>query len=178
MHVFRSAAVLEMGAEAFGAGGATTGAAGADAAALAYDCFDLDSASRAGGGLGTRGGGRVGDRGGLGGGDWGLVSETTGCTAAGSVGAGRDVGGPAGVPDGVLRKKRKSLLATSCKRVRDSLSRARRSSWSFCKRVTRRDLRPLPPPSPANFCALPLPSSYPCDSPSPRAHFFFFFSER
>ena len=82
----------------------------------------------------------MGDRGGLGGGDWGLVSESAGCTAADSVGAGRDVGGPAGVPEGVLRKKRKSLLATSRRRDKDSLSRARRSSWSFCKRATRRDL--------------------------------------
>ena len=82
----------------------------------------------------------MGDRGGLGGGDCGLVIGSAGCTAAGTVGAGRDLGALEGVPAGVFRKKRKRRFAKSLRRDMDSLSRARRSSWSLSRRATKRDL--------------------------------------
>ena len=68
-HDLRSVAVLEGGAGAFRGAETAAGAAGAEAAALAYDCLGVDMALQAGGGLGTQGGGCVGERGGLGGGD-------------------------------------------------------------------------------------------------------------
>ena len=82
----------------------------------------------------------MGERGGLGGGDCGLVSGSAGCTATGTMGAGRDLGALEGVPAGVFRKKRKSRLARSFKRDRALSSRARRSSWSLSRRATKRDL--------------------------------------
>ena len=70
----------------------------------------------------------MGDLGGLGGGDCGFVIGSAGCTATGTVGAGRDLRAPEGVPEGVRRKKRKRRLATSFRRDIDSSSRAWRSS--------------------------------------------------
>ena len=105
---------------------------------MAYDCLGVDAALRAGGGLGARGGGRVGERGGLGGGDCGLVSGSAGDTATGTVGAGRDLGAPEGVPAGVRRKKRKRRLARSRRRDIDSSSRAWRSSWSLFRSAKRK----------------------------------------
>ena len=137
-HDLRIAAVLEGGAEAFTVAGAAAGAAGAEAAALAYDCLGADAALRAGGGLGARGGGRVGDRGGLGGGNCGFVSGSADCTATGTVGAGRDLGAPEGVPAGVRRRKRKRRLARSRRRDIALSSRAWRSSWSLLKSAKRR----------------------------------------
>ena len=114
------------------------GAAGAEAAALAYDCLGVDAALRAGGGLGARGGGHVGERGGLGGGDCSLVSSSADCTATGTVGAGRDLGAPEGIPAGVRRKKQKRRLARSRRRDIASSSRAWKSSWSLFRSAERR----------------------------------------
>ena len=80
----------------------------------------------------------MGEQGGLGGGDCGLVSGSTDCTATGTVGAGRDLGAPEGVPAGIRRKKRKRQLARSRRRDIASSSRAWRSSWSLLKSTERR----------------------------------------
>ena len=83
----------------------------------------------------------MGDRGGLGGGDCGcLVIGSADCTAAGTVGAGNDLGALEGVSVGVFRKKQKSRFAKSLRRDMASSSRARRSSWSLSNRVAKSDL--------------------------------------
>ena len=80
----------------------------------------------------------MGERGGLGGGDCGLVSGSAGCTAAGTVGAGRGLEALEGVPAGVFRRKRKRRLARSRNRDMDVSSRARKSSWSLFRSASRR----------------------------------------
>ena len=82
----------------------------------------------------------MGDQGGLRGGNCGLVIGSMGCTATGTMGAGRDLGALEGVPAGVFRKKRKRQFAKSLRRDMDSSSRAWRSSWSLSRRATKRDL--------------------------------------
>ena len=143
-HDLRSAAVFEGGeAGALWGAVATAGAAGADAAALAYDCF-ADVAFRAGWGLGTQGGGRVGERGGLGGGDeGGLVSKSAGCTATESMGTECAGGEPERWPDEVSGTgwaeeltNDASLAAKSRKRDVAASSRARKSSWSLARRAS------------------------------------------
>ena len=137
-HDLRIAAVLEGGTGAFGMAGVAAEATGTEAAAMAYDCLGAGTALRADGGLGARGGGRVGERGGLGGGDCGFVSGSADCTATGTVGVGRDLGAPEGIPAGVRRKKRKRRLARSRRRDIASSSRAWRSSWSLFRSAKRR----------------------------------------
>ena len=89
----------------------------------------------------------MGERGGLGGGDDGLVIKSAGCTATGDVGTvcagtepGRELGREPAAGVFEFRRKRKSRFATSLTRDMDSLSRALRSSWSFCSRAAKRDL--------------------------------------
>ena len=80
----------------------------------------------------------MGERGGLGGGDCSLVSGSAGCTAAGTMGAGRGLEVLEGVPVGVFRRKQKRQLVRSRSRDMDTLSRARKSSWSLFRSASRR----------------------------------------